>query len=467
MLFPTLDFALFFLPVFVLAWGLHRHPVARKLVLLVASFMFYGYWHWGLAALLAANSVFGHWAARWIAAGDERTGGWRLGCAVMVQLLLLATFKYADFFLDGLRMALAALGVERDLPLLGFILPIGISFYTFQTIAYLVDVRRQRVAPSSSIIDSVLFFSFFPQLVAGPILRAELFLAELQRRPDIRQIDLATGLALITFGMVKKTVIAATLAVELVDPVFLDPGAHGRWEIIAAIYGYAVQIYCDFSAYSDMAIGLAALLGFRFPPNFAQPYRAASLAEFWRRWHISLSSWLRDYLYIPLGGNRNGAKRAMLNRLITMLLGGLWHGAAWNFVLWGAIHGVALAVERGLAHVPWPNGRWQHWVGVLLTFHVVCLAWVPFRADSLATAGAVLGGVIGDQPAAGLLTPWVLGWIGIGLALHALPAGLMVRLRGWIADLSPVEAGLLFGLALAIIDALGLPGVAPFIYFQF
>lgn len=467
MLFPTLDFALFFLPVFILAWGLHRHLVARKLVLLAASFVFYGYWHWGLAALLAANSLFGHWAARWIAAGDGRAGGRRLACAVAVQLLLLGTFKYADFFLDGLRAALASLGVERDLPLLGLILPVGISFYTFQTIAYLVDVRRQRVAPSASIIDTLLFFSFFPQLVAGPILRAELFLAELQRRPDARQIDLATGLALIIFGMVKKTVIAATLAVELVDPVFLDPGAHGRWEILAALYGYAVQIYCDFSAYSDMAIGLAALLGFRFPPNFAQPYRAASLAEFWRRWHISLSSWLRDYLYIPLGGNRQGAGRAMLNRLITMLLGGLWHGAAWTFVLWGAIHGVALAIERGLARLPWPAGRWQRLAGVVLTFHVVCLAWVPFRADSLATVGAVLRGVISDQPAAGLLTPWVLGWIAIGLGLHALPPGLMARLRDWITDLSPVEAGLLFGFSLAIIDALGLPGVAPFIYFQF
>jgi alginate O-acetyltransferase complex protein AlgI len=275
---------------------------------------------------------------------------------------------------------------------------------------------------------------------------------------------------LIVWGLFKKAVVASELSTQLVDPVFFDPAGHSRIDLIAAAYGYAVQIYCDFSAYSDMAIGIAALLGYRFPLNFNQPYRASSLQDFWRRWHISLSSWLRDYLYIDaLGGNRRGFARQCVNLMVTMLLGGLWHGAKWTFVIWGGLHGSVLALERvwdRLRKPGWP--RLPRVIGVILTFHIVVIGWIFFRAETFAQASGFLGGLIGGTAATTLtVTPLAVALILLGLAMNATPPDLgqriAVRLRAWPAP----ALGLAAGIVILIIDAMRFEGVAPFIYYQF
>jgi alginate O-acetyltransferase complex protein AlgI len=275
----------------------------------------------------------------------------------------------------------------------------------------------------------------------------------------------AEALMLIVWGLFKKTVIASELSTNLVDPVFFDPSAYGGADLLAAAYGYAVQIYCDFSAYSDIAIGVAALLGYRFPKNFDQPYRAASLQEFWRRWHMSLSSWLRDYVYIPLGGGKKGVLTACRNILFTMLLGGLWHGAAWTFVAWGALHGVVLCIERifkGARKSLFPGV-----IGVIVTFHVVCLGWILFRADSFSTALTYLHGLANWTVAPTQATPFLVGMIGFGLLMHFLPPRAVERLGG-LARFAPSPAlGVAVGLMMLVVEAIRPEGIAPFIYFQF
>lgn len=262
--------------------------------------------------------------------------------------------------------------------------------------------------------------------------------------------------------------IASELATALVDPVFFDPSAHSSFDLLAATYGYAVQIYCDFSAYSDMAVGLAALLGYRFPANFDQPYRAASLQDFWRRWHISLSSWLRDYLYIPLGGSRGGTWRVCRNLMVTMLLGGIWHGAAWTFVLWGLLHGAVLSAERiwkDLKPAAWP--RLPALVGVLITFHIVCLGWILFRADSLGSAMVFLGGLTRWAGGATAVAPFTFGLIALGLGLHFTPHGWLGRAAAEVARVPAPLVGVGLASAILVADALRPAGVPPFIYFQF
>ncbi|MDB5077340.1 MAG: rane bound O-acyl transferase, partial [Chloroflexi bacterium] len=261
------------------------------------------------------------------------------------DLCLLGWFKYYGFFVANIATLSAKLGMAAPVPLLQVALPVGISFYTFQSMSYVIDVRRGRSNPASW-LDFALFSSFFPHLIAGPIVRASELIPQFAKPRNPMRIEAARAFGLIVGGLVKKVVLADPIATRLVDPVFGSPSVHSRTDVIAAIYGYAVQIYCDFSAYSDMAIGLALLLGFHFPPNFDRPYAAVTLRDFWRRWHMSLSRWLRDYLYIGLGGNRQGRIRTYLNLIVTMLLGGLWHGAAWKFMLWGCIHGGGLATER-------------------------------------------------------------------------------------------------------------------------
>ncbi len=338
MLFPTADFAVFFFVVFCASWAAARHPDARKLLLLAASYFFYGYWDWRFMALLAASSAINYVAGRIISvsagAGPRKSA---LITAIVLNLAILGFFKYFGFFLGTLGDLLVAAGLERDMPFLQIVLPVGISFFTFQGISYVVDVYRGEVASAKSPLDLFLYISFFPQLVAGPIVRAAWFLPQLGEVPELTRRAMCFGLCLILLGLFKKMVIANYLATELVDGVFIDPGGYSSLELLIAIYGYAVQIYCDFSGYSDIAIGVAALLGYRFHRNFDRPYRARSLQEFWRRWHISLSQWLRDYLYKPLGGSRHGRLTTYRNLAITMLLGGIWHGAAWTFIVWGAI----------------------------------------------------------------------------------------------------------------------------------
>ena len=314
-----------------------------------------------------------------------------------------------------------------------------------------------------------LYMSFFPQLVAGPIVRAAYFLPQLAR-PSTEPIPLAPALLLILGGLFKKVVIANYLSTGLVDPVFAAPTSYGGPDLLLAVYGYAVQIYCDFSAYSDIAIALAALLGFRFPPNFNQPYRAERLREFWRRWHISLSSWLRDYLYKPLGGNRRGRLKTYRNLLVTMLLGGVWHGAGWKFVAWGALHGGGLAVERLLEPLLGRHSRspLARVVATIVVFHFVCLAWIFFRAEDFEMARLYVMGLgagwTGGLQQAG---PFMLALIAIGMVGQFTPPALFERTATALGRVPVWGIGATAGIVTAAINALGPAGVAPFIYFRF
>ncbi|NBB82628.1 MAG: MBOAT family protein [Alphaproteobacteria bacterium] len=473
MLFPTLDFALFFVVVFAAAWALSTRPTGRKLLLVGASYFFYGYWDWRFCFLLLVSSLINYGAGRWLdALDDDRARRRVVGLAVAANLAILGFFKYFGFFIQSLNDLFFTLGLERELPFLSIILPVGISFFTFQGISYIVDVYRGDVRAQRSPLNVLLYISFFPQLVAGPIVRASTFMPQIEAPPDRNRILAGIGLILIVFGLFKKVVVANYLATEMVDLVFLDPFFYGPVDLTLAVWGYAIQIYCDFSAYSDIAIGVAALLGYRFQKNFDQPYRAQSLREFWRRWHISLSSFLRDYLYIPLGGSRPDAKgrdRTRRNLMITMVLGGVWHGAAWTFVFWGFLHGLGLAVERtlGLGRLGDDRPVWRRLLAVVIVFHFVCLTWIFFRSETFGIALTYLAGFANLGAPVEFFRPFILVLIVIGFAMHALPPDLPERLEARLRRVPLALQGALAGLAVALIDALGPEGVAPFIYFQF
>ena len=350
MSFPTIEFAAFFLVVYVLSWLSMPHPRLWRPFILVVSYFFYGWVDPRWVLLLIGSSVVNTFAAQVIARTPSDTVRKRaLIAAIVFDVGLLAVFKYLGFFVDSTNDALTDVGLGTPLPLMQVVLPIGISFFTFQAISYVVDVYR-RDTPAASLGDVAILQAFFPHLVAGPIVRANELLPQLRTPRDPRAVLAGPALLLIAGGFVKKTVVADELARRIVDPVFNDPLGRSGPEVVLAIYGFAGQIYCDFSGYTDMAIGLALLLGFKLPQNFDRPYTATSLRQFWRRWHMTLSRWLRDYLYIPLGGSREGPRRTYRNLMATMLIGGLWHGAAWTFVIWGAIHGTALSIERALRH---------------------------------------------------------------------------------------------------------------------
>jgi len=469
MLFPTLTFGIFFLLTYAGAWLLRGSNEWRKIFILVASWIFYGWWDTRFVLLLIASGLLNWGTARLILAADGRPGLRRtwLAVGVAINLTILGFFKYYGFFMVQLEAMLHAFGWQRDLAIMQVVLPVGISFFTFQGMSYVIDIYRRKT-DAAGLLDLTLLMSFFPHLVAGPIVRASHLIPQFARVPDMTRSMAAMGLSLIVWGLFKKAVIASELATGLVDPVFFDPSAHSRLDLAAAAYGYAVQIYCDFSAYSDMAIGLAALLGYRFPHNFNQPYRASSLQDFWRRWHISLSSWLRDYLYVSLGGSRHGLKRLCVSLTATMLLGGLWHGASWNFVLWGALHGSVLAAERLWQELK-PKGQrpLPAWLGIVVTFHIVLLGWIFFRAASFGDALALLGGLFGGASVSALLTPLLLGLILLGMSFHFMPRFSVQRVAMRVRALPAPAVGLATGLLILIVDAMRPEGVAPFIYYQF
>lgn len=409
MLFPTVAFAVFFTIAYTVSWLLRPTYRFWLWVMTALSFVFYGWtdarFVWLLAGSIVVNWGFGELVRRALAEDRSPTAASHnlVRAAVVVNLAFLGFFKYYGFFVDTFADALGALGLDVTPPLLQIALPVGISFFTFHALSYVIDIGRGQLEPMR--LDEVaLYMSFFPHLVAGPIVRASEFAPEMRRRADPRSIPVGEAFRLIAFGLFKKVVVSSYLASELVDPVFGAPGAHSSLEVLAGVYGYAIQIYADFSGYTDIAIGSALLLGVRFPLNFNAPYKAPNVVDFWRRWHISLSTWLRDYLYISLGGNRRGKVRTYLNLMITMLLGGLWHGASWTFVVWGGLHGAALAVTKMFQDwrarrarakdpsaprrpaPPAPGFSWGRLLGVVATFHFVCACWVFFRAETFAQA---------------------------------------------------------------------------------
>ncbi|MBS2534701.1 MBOAT family protein [Catenulispora sp. NF23] len=469
-----MQFALFFAVVLPLSWALMPRRRLWRPFILAASYYFYAAADWHYVLLLAGSTVVNQLAATVITRqSSKKVRRAALITAITLDLGALGVFKYLDFFSESINSSLGL-----SLGLLHLVLPVGVSFYTFQAISYVVDVHRGRTRLANP-LDYAVYASFFPHLVAGPIVRASEFIPQLATPRDPNRVPMARAFGLIAGGLVKKMVIADMIGTKLVDPVFGTPEAHNGTETVMAVYGYAVQIYCDFSAYTDMAIGLALLLGFRFPDNFDRPYTARSLQDFWRRWHMTLSRWLRDYLYIPLGGNRGGNLKTYRNLMLTMLLGGLWHGAAWTFVFWGGIHGIGLAMERA-----WPSMRkalgfrngmpvWipqpvKTTVGRVVTFHVVCLAWVFFRAPDLGTAFAVLGRLFAGGPSTGVVTPTIVLLIAAALAMQWVPRGVGARLRTAFVTLPVYAQGVSLGVLLLVIAAVsGGQGVAPFIYFRF
>ena len=471
MLFPTFEFALFFSGVFVVSWLLRPHPLAWRLFLLAASFVFYAAFEPAYCLLLAASIVANQGFAVAIhARSHEPRRRAILAVAVVANLGLLGWFKYADFFIESVRGTLDGVGVETGWVPLGVILPVAISFFTFQALSYVIDTYRGDAEPSG-LLDFAVYLSLFPHLVAGPIVRARELLPQLKERADPRRVSSALAFRLIMAGLFKKVVISSFLSAAIVDDVFAVPEAHRSVEILVAVYAYAIQIYADFSGYTDIAIGCALLLGLRFPQNFDAPYTATSMQSFWRRWHMTLSSWLRDYLYIPLGGNKATPGRRDLNLFLTMLIGGFWHGAAWTFVAWGAIHGVALAGERRVlaarkaaGKVP---GRWSPVIRWLVTFHIVCLGWVFFRADSFGTAFTLLWRLVAAPGVGELVTPMVLFVIAASIGSQFVPADWVSRAQAGFSRAVPALQAATLAVGFLLIDALGPEGVPPFIYFQF
>ena len=379
-----------------------------------------------------------------------------------VDLLLLGVFKYYSWFAQAVAQTLHSVSLGMPLPLLTIALPVGISFFTFQAISYTVDVKRGLIEPAR-LIDTTVYLSFFPHLVAGPIVRAREFLPQLASPRDPNRVAVSSGLMLIGMGVVKKVVIADYLGRTVVDPVFAVPRAYHTLDVVLAAYAYAAQIYCDFSGYTDIAIGLALLMGFVFPQNFHSPYRATGFRDFWRRWHMTLSRFLRDFVYIPLGGNRGSRLFTYRNLMITMLIGGLWHGAAWTFVLWGGYHGVGLVADHALGgRVRFPG--WLRWV---VTFNLVVLGWVMFRAGSLGVMWAFLSR-LASPGATTLWTAPVLAAIVVAIGPQLLPERPVQALQDRIGRLSPIVLGPAVAVLILFVAAtVPSQGVAPFIYFRF
>jgi D-alanyl-lipoteichoic acid acyltransferase DltB (MBOAT superfamily) len=402
MVFNSLTFLAFVVVVFGLYWLLPGWRL-RNGLLLIASYVFYGAWSPPYVLLLLASTLLDWWLARLIGrCADPRRRRLLLIASLAGNLGLLGYFKYGNFLLENFTAMLAVLGIDYRPPEASILLPIGISFYTFASLSYTLDVYRGDVRHDWKFADYALFVSFFPHLVAGPILRARNLLPQIAapRRPSANEVG--WGLALFCFGLFCKTVMADTVFAPVVDAAYAAPEKHGAADLWIAALAFSGQIYYDFNGYSLCAIGLALCFGYAFPDNFRHPYAALGFSDFWRRWHISLSGWLRDYLYVSLGGNRHGEWRRLRNLMLTMLLGGLWHGASWLFVLWGVLHGAFLIAERVVQRLVAPGFTPTPGIILLLrlaTFLLVTLAWIPFRATTPDQAWAVFSGLWSARPA--------------------------------------------------------------------
>jgi alginate O-acetyltransferase complex protein AlgI len=475
MLFTDGTYFVFLIAVFFAYWLVANRLRWRIGLLIAASALFYWINAGRALALLVAISVIDFTTTRWMArVTGKAKRRWLLAVSLTVDIGALAFFKYANFFIESAASGAHAIGISATAPHLNVIAPLGISFFIFQSLAYVIDVYRNDGQPAKSYVDYFAFVAFFPTIIAGPILRSRDLLHKLRERVALDNTIGAQALFLIAVGLTKKIAIADYLSANLVERVFDFPERFSSLEVLAAIYGYALQIYADFSGYSDIAIGSALLLGFRLPTNFNAPYRAANLPEFWRRWHLSLSTWLRDYVFFSIAGKR--ARNAALlygGLVVTMLVGGLWHGPTWTFVIWGLLHGLGLVVARlwekarkrsGLAR---PESRWPRWLAMLLTFHFVCFAWIFFRAESFTEAVAVLKQLTALSIDTANLAAPVVGIMALGFASHFWPDRLWDSSQTLFARMpAPVQASLLFALAVGLYFVASSDFV-PFIYSRF
>jgi len=464
-LFNSYGFVLAFLPLVLLGWWALPTPRMRLGFLTLASYFFYAWWDFRFVPLMVVSTTADYLAGRLIA--DSRSHSRRRLILVLLlafNLGLLGVFKYYDFFVTSLAGVGRLLGYDPVWPLLHLVLPVGVSVYTFNSISYTIDIFRGRIAPARSFLEFSTFVAMFPHLVAGPIVRYADMAHQFERlAPRPRADEWVTGLWMFGLGMAKKVLVADVVARGLVDPLWSQAGALDAAEAWLAALGYTVQIYFDFSGYSDMAVGLALLLGFRFPQNFDSPYRSVNIGEFWRRWHMSLSFWIRDYLYIPLGGSRGGALLVTRNLVLTMLLGGLWHGAGWTFAVWGLYHGALLACHAWLQRRQWvPSSAG---LSVAATMLAVTVGWVLFRATSLSEALGLLAAMTGLRAGEGghltMVTPEAAGILVLATAI-VLRAPNTWQMRFPRTRLAAVLLG-----ALLILCVIRFAAPSPFVYFQF
>lgn len=452
---------------------LQRKTTARLLFVSLFSYYFYykssGFYFFLLGIVTVSDFLLARWMYRTETSWKRKL---IVCCSLCINLGLLCYFKYTNFFYE----MLAPLWHGTYHPL-DIFLPVGISFFTFQSLSYTIDVYRKDLKPLSNLLDYVFYVSFFPQLVAGPIVRARDFIPQIRQPLYVSPEMFGQGVFFIVSGLFKKAVISDYISVNFVERIFDNPGLYSGLENLFGVYGYALQIYCDFSGYSDMAIGIALLLGFRFPINFNSPYKADSVTDFWHRWHISLSTWLRDYLYISLGGNRKGKIRTYLNLFLTMLLGGFWHGASWNFIVWGGLHGVALAVHKYVRSLlgrakNYRSTGWKRFFAVVLTFHFVCFCWIFFRNTTFEGSATMIRQIfIAFHPelAGQLFTGYwkVFLLMGVGYLLHACPDRWQEACSRGMIRLPLVGQALVLILLVYLVMQVKSSDIQPFIYFQF
>ncbi len=479
MLFTQGNYFIFLLLVFFAYWLVAARVEWRKLFLLAASCFFYAQAGWQAVLLLLAVSTLDYTTTRRLQRCEQpHRRKLLLALSLSADLGVLCLFKYANFFLASAAQGATLLGWHVNAPHMNLLVPLGLSFFIFQSVAFVIDVYRRDAEPAESYVEHLAFIAFFPTLIAGPILRAKQFLPQLRARLTLDAETGGQALFLIALGLIKKIAIADYLSANLVERVFDFPERFSSLEVLAAVYGYTLQIYCDFSGYTDVALGSALLLGFALPANFNAPYRAADLPDFWRRWHISLSTWLRDYVFFAIAGaraRRTGVLYAAT--LVTMLLGGLWHGAQWTFVVWGLLHGAGLIVVRWWQSTHsqfktayWLSGRhtaWARGLSVFITFHFVCLTWIFFRAETLAQAGGVLR-QLGRFSADTTNLNWPVALlIALGFAAHWLPERVWETARAGFTRLpAPAQALMLFGLSAGLYFVAS-SDVVPFIYTRF
>lgn len=469
MIFTSFEFVIFFLLVWAIR-GRFSNFGAEKWFLLVASYLFYMSWSPAYVLLIFGTSLMDFAVGRML--GQIEAPGKRkalLSISLALNLGLLCYFKYTNFLAANLSVIFGFFGLHVAPRYYSIILPVGISFFTFQSMSYTIDVYRRKLEPCRNVRDFLLFVAFFPQLEAGPIVRASYFLPQLRQRMRATLPEIESGLAQCALGAVKKMAISDQISPH-VDLIFADPGKFDGLTLWLGALGYAIQIYCDFSGYTDMAIGCARILGYTFVENFQMPYSSVNITEFWHRWHISLSTWLRDYLYIPLGGNRKGTARTYVNLMATMLLGGLWHGAGWNFIIWGALHGVGLVLHKvWRAFVPAKPGRnlLTESLSRVLTLGLVIGGWIFFRARTFGEASIYLERMLSlAGSGTRLLSPQIVAAVALVFLIHLL----VPKDYNWAVDVPgrtvPARIVAYSGLVGALVLFAATEG-APFIYFQF
>ncbi len=475
MLFNSLDYLVFLTLALCGWWALARAGRLRLVFVLLASCVFYMAWNpWYLGLILFSTLV--DWiVARGIAAEpleNERARKAWLSISVVLNVGLLSTFKYFDFGSQAISQALAPIGLYADPVMLDMVLPVGISFYTFESLSYCIDVYRGKTQPAKSPLDLLFFITFFPKLVAGPIARPAELLPQIAQPPTVDVARVSTGLFLIATGLVKKIVFADYISVNLVDRVFDNPDAFTAAEVVVGLYGFTLQIYADFSGYTDVARGSAKLFGIELPENFDRPFQSRNPAEFWRRWHMTLSSWLRDYLYFPLGGSRHGEARTYFNLWITIFLIGLWHGAAWTFVLYGAMQATAVALHRVSTKL-WPREKGAREGYALLalkvfgTMQFVVFSRILFRAEDMDNAGDIVERLGSGTSSLAQVSPTVWAVLLVGLALHYSPRSWYAQLRERFVRLHPLVQGVGLAVLTGLLMRLASSQVVPYIYFQF